>query len=369
MTRIVVLCDGTWNSPDMKDTTHVHALSELLASDDDQVVKYFSGVGVNDPKEEGGTFVGRGINRILGGATGFGLGKKVREAYKFIADTYKDGDEIYLFGFSRGAYTARSVAGMIRKCGIIKKTNAWALRRAFNLYRKTGEHNAPDRIVIRDARARMSPDFATSKKDQETRKKPNVPIVNVAYVGVWDTVGAKGIPTPLFGVFATLYNRRYAFHDNELSSLVQGARHAVAIDERRVFYVPSLWRNLPTLNQNLPGEAYQQKWFVGDHGVVGGSVETDPVSCFTLKWVAEGAERLTYKPGTSLDHIGADALADLDRLNNPSKIYQLAGNLLQWRQGIEADIDTDPNARARVRGREDYRPQSLNKVLPNWLQN
>ena len=369
MTRIVVLCDGTWNSPDMEDTTHVHALSELLANDDDQIVKYFNGVGVNDPQEQNGTFVGRGINRILGGATGFGLGKKVREAYKFIADNYKDGDEIYLFGFSRGAYTARSVAGMIRKCGIIENTGAWSLRRAFNLYRKTGEQNHPDRIVIRDARARMSPKFATSTKDQGTRKNGPVPLVNIAYVGVWDTVGAKGIPTPLFGIFATLYNRRYAFHDAELSSLVRSARHAVAVDERRVFYVPTLWDNIASLNAKRDGEPYQQKWFVGDHGVVGGSVNTDDVSCFTLKWIAEGATSLSYKPGKTLEHATANAAADLTRLSeDPGTIYKIARDFLQWRHGIEKDVDTDPTVKDRVTARGDYRPDSLNKVLPAWLQ-
>lgn len=368
MTRIVVLCDGTWNSPDMKDTTHVHALSQLLAEDGDQIVKYFNGVGVNDPEEKGGTFVGKGLNKLLGGATGFGLGKKVREAYKFIADNYKDGDELYLFGFSRGAYTARSVAGMIRKCGIIENTGGWALRRAFNLYRKTGEHNAPDRIVIREARARMSPNFATSTKDRDTRTGPKVPIVNIAYVGVWDTVGAKGIPEPLFGLFARLYNRRYAFHDAELSSLVKAARHAVAIDERRVFYVPTMWKNLDRLNTEGGGAPYQQLWFVGDHGVVGGSAGTDPVSCYTLKWVAEGAPGLTLKDGKSLDHTGANANADLAHLNNPSLVYKIADDLLQWRGGVEQDGDTHPTAKGRVQTREDYRPQSLRKLIPSWVQ-
>jgi len=369
MTRIVVLCDGTWNSPDMQDTTHVDELNKLLNHDDpNQIVKYFNGVGVNDPKEEGGTFVGRGINKVLGGATGFGLGKKVREAYTFIAENYKDGDEIYLFGFSRGAYTARSVAGMIRKCGIVENTSRWSIQKAFNLYRKTGEHNAPDRTVIREARAKMSPHFATSEKDRDTRPGGPVPIVNIAYVGVWDTVGARGIPTPLFGIFAKIFNRRYAFHDTELSSLVQAARHAVAIDERRVFYVPALWGNLPRLNAESSGAPYQQIWFVGDHGVVGGSAGTDPVSCFTLKWVAEGASALTYKPGKSLDHPGADALSDLNHLNNPRSIYKIADSLLQWRTGIKADPDTHPTARDRARAREDYRPESLKDLLPAWLQ-
>ena len=367
MTRIVVLCDGTWNSPDMKDTTHVHELSNLLKNDADQKVKYFSGVGVNDPNEEGGGFVGRGLNKVLGGATGFGLGKKVKEAYKFIADNYKDGDEIYLFGFSRGAYTARSVAGMIRKCGIIEDTRPRFIRRAFRLYRKTGDHNTPDRIVIREARAKMSPNFATSLRDQETRLGPKVPIVNIAYVGVWDTVGQRGIPTQLFGLFAKAWNNLYAFHDTALSSLVKAARHAVAIDERRVFYEPALWENLPELNARSTGSPYQQMWFVGDHGVVGGSAGTDPVSCFTLKWVVEGAKNLTLQPGKSLDHPGADILADLDHLKNPKTVYKIATDLLKWRLGAAPEVNVHTSARDRAKARADYRPDSLKDYLQSWL--
>ncbi|MEL6450849.1 MAG: DUF2235 domain-containing protein [Pseudomonadota bacterium] len=367
MTRIVVLCDGTWNSPDMKDTTHVHALSQMLADTPDQKVKYFDGVGVNDPKEEGGTFVGRGFNKVFGGATGFGLGKKVKEAYTFVAENYKDGDEVYLFGFSRGAYTARSVAGMIRKCGIIEDTSPRAVRKAFRLYRKTGDHNAPDRLLIREERAAMSPHFATSEKDRDTRKGGPVPIVNIAFVGVWDTVGQRGIPTQLFGIFARIWNNFYAFHDTDLSSLVKAARHAVALDERRVFYQPALWDNLADLNARAGAAPFHQRWFVGDHGVVGGSAETDAVSCYTLKWVAEGAPALTYKPGMSLDHADADILSDLNHLNEPKTVYKIASDLLQWRGELENEAAADPTVRDRVRGRGDYRPGTLQRLVDGWL--
>lgn len=366
MTRIVVLCDGTWNSPDMEDTTHVYALSQILERSDDQKVQYFTGVGTNEPKEEGGSFVGRGLNRVLGGVTGFGLGKKVKEAYKFIADNYKDGDEIYLFGFSRGAYTARSVAGMIRKCGIIEKTNRRGINKAFRLYRKTGDHNHPDRDHIRELRANMSPGFATSTTDRDGRKGAPVPIVNIAYVGVWDTVGARGIPAALFGVLATVWNRFYAFHDTDLSSLVSSARHAVAVDERRVFYEPALWGNLERLNKEAKATKYEQLWFVGDHAIVGGSAGTDPVSCYTLKWVAEAAN-LELKEGQSLDYSGADIASPLPRLNDPKPIYKIASDLLQWRKGAGSDSEVHTTVRDRVSARGDYRPGSLKALLNSWL--
>ena len=363
MTKIIVLCDGTWNSPDMEDTTHVYALSKCMKNDGvEQKVAYFRGIGANMPREEGGSFVGNGINRILGGATGFGLGAKVREAYKFIAENYKDGDEIYLFGFSRGAYTARSVAGMLRKCGIVDYPSDLRVNRAFRLYRRAGKDNHPDRFHIRQARAALSPRFATSKKDQETRKDGPVPIVNVAYVGVWDTVGARGVPVALFGWLGAVFNRLYAFHDTDLSSLVRSARHALAVDERRVFYEPAMWDNLEKLNESVGERRYEQLWFVGDHGVVGGSVNTDPVSCVTLKWVADGAD-LDFEPCADLD-AEKDMLAPLDRLKkDPKNLYLIAKDLFQWRRGIRSAQDVHPTVRERFDGDESYRPGSLSGIF------
>lgn len=365
MKRIVVLCDGTWNSPDMTDTTHVHQLSQMLDRSDAQIFEYFTGVGVNQPREQGGFFVGRGLNKILGGATGFGLGKKVKEAYTYIARNYEAGDEIYLFGFSRGAYTARSVAGMIRKAGIVANPSAGNVRKAFRLYRKRGDRNHPDKDHIQRKRAQLSPHFATSEADQRARRG-SVPLVKIAYVGVWDTVGQRGIPEQLLGPLAAVWNGLYAFHDTALSSLVQRARHAVAVDERRAFYQPARWENLATLNQRAGGTRYEQTWFVGDHGVVGGSAGTDAVSCFTLKWVVEGAPAISLKPDHTLAHPEANILAALDHLDNPKLFYKVASDLLKWRSGISSEADTHASVRERVEGRSDYSPKSLGALLAQW---
>ena len=113
MTRIAIFCDGTWNSPDIQEPTSVHKLKQALVSDParGQVAAYFQGIGT-DERFDGP--VKRFLNRWGGGAFGWGLDAKVKQAYQFLAQAYQDGDEIYLFGFSRGAFTARSVAGMIR---------------------------------------------------------------------------------------------------------------------------------------------------------------------------------------------------------------------------------------------------------------
>lgn len=367
MKRIVVLCDGTWNSPDIKDPTHLPELAVSLAVTDDQVVKYFSGVGVNDDQRFE-TWLGRSVNRIFGGATGWGLGAKVKAAYRAIAETYEEGDEIYLFGFSRGAFTARSLAGMVRKCGIIDDLSPKGIKRAFRLYRKTGEHNAPDRPHIQEARAQMSPRFATSLKDQQKRPAP-VPLVKIAYVGVWDTVGARGIPVAVFGAVADLWNRQYRFHDMALSSSVVGARHAVAADEKRRFFEPTLWDNTAALNAAADSTGasmpYQQRWFVGDHAVVGGSAGTDPLSVFARNWILEGAPALTWRDGKDPTDDGADHLFDTPRLSDPGGVYGIVSSLLDWRRDPRELTDLHDSAQRRLADQPAYRPESLMRFFPS----
>ncbi|MEL7126272.1 MAG: DUF2235 domain-containing protein [Pseudomonadota bacterium] len=359
MKRIVILCDGTWNSPDIEDTTHLPELALALETSSRQVVKYFSGVGVNDDARFS-NIVTRGVNRVLGGATGYGLGAKVKAAYAAIAEIYEPDDEIYLFGFSRGAFTARSVAGMIRKCGIIDDLSKRGIRRAFRLYRKRGEGNAPDAPGIQAARAAMSTRFATSQDDSDARATP-VPIVNIAYLGVWDTVGARGIPTALFGAVASLWNRQYQFHDTTLSRLVRSARHAVAADEQRRFYEPALWDNVDRLSGSAPPDdaPYQQRWFVGDHSIVGGSAKTDALSVFPKLWVVEGAPDLTWRPGKAPGADGADHRFATRRLIDPGGFYKLALSLLDWRRDPTEMTRLHDSTAARLRDLPDYRPESL----------
>ena len=228
-----------------------------------QVAAYFPGIGTD--RRFDGPFK-RFLNKYAGGAFGWGLDAKVKQAYQFLAQAYQPGDEIYLFGFSRGAFTARSVAGMIRKCGIISDTSTDGVNAAFELYRKRGARNHPDAAHIREARRAMSPRFATSDSDMAWRSDTSR-LVTISYLGVWDTVGARGIPPSILGPIATLWNRQYKFHDMALSSLVQSARHALALDERRVLYKPAKWDNLDGekgLNHGDTGplRPYQQMWFV-----------------------------------------------------------------------------------------------------------
>lgn len=147
MTRIAIFCDGTWNSSDIDETTSVYKLQNLLENDPTkgQVCAYFAGIGTDDRFDNG---LQKFFNRWGGGVFGWGLDGKVKQAYQFLCHAYQPDDEIYLFGFSRGAYTARSVAGMIRKCGLIDNPTTERINEAFALYRKKGLTTVPINLIL-----------------------------------------------------------------------------------------------------------------------------------------------------------------------------------------------------------------------------
>lgn len=304
MKRIAIFCDGTWNRSDAVSPTNVVQLAQAVkptANDGiKQVTIYLQGVGS-----------GRGVGRfsqwadkVVGGIFGTGLLNNIEEAYRALVLLYEPGDQIYIFGFSRGAYTARSLAGLIRKAGILPRRRLGALPNAIRLYKQGGADNGPDEPHIQRVRALLSPHVATSDKDAKARTR-QVDVLRIAYLGVWDTVGALGVPTALSHIglpeaWIRWWNRRHAFHDTDLSSSVAMARHAVSIDEERATFPPALWSNLedtadgPGLNSRYPptsGEEakYQQLWFAGDHGSVGGGGDFVGLSNITLTWIAKGA--------------------------------------------------------------------------------
>jgi uncharacterized protein (DUF2235 family) len=288
MKRIVILCDGTWRRSDAPYPTNVVRLAQAV-SRRDQVVRYLPGVGSG----RGSTTMARLADRMLGGAMGLGLDASIEAAYRFLALNHEPGDEIHLFGFSRGAYTARSLVGLLRTCGLPDGRDLRHVREAMDLYRRRGPGAHPDDPTPRAFRAEVSP-MATGELEALERRAPRL---RVAYLGVWDTVGALGVPTrtPL----GERLNRAFAFHDTRLSAMVRRARHAVAIDERRPSFAPTLWE------PPEESDCYQQKWFPGDHGAVGGGGAVTGLSAAALLWIAEGAR----EAGLALDARALDALA------------------------------------------------------------
>lgn len=270
MRRLIIGCDGTWNSADQQRggtpcPSNVVRLIHRVAKRDDQVtqiIHYDQGVGT-----------GNWLDRWSGGAFGRGLEENVHDAYRFLIANYQPGDEIYLFGFSRGAFTARSVAGMIRKCGILKRASANHYAAALALYRDSAAPDAPGPCSFRRSHCVFE----------------GAPIA-IKFVGVWDTVGALGIP--LRGL-RSLTRRKYQFHDTELSGQVEFACHALAIDEQRAPFEPTLW-----MDKKKPDQLVKQVWFSGVHTDVGGGCSEAGLSDIALQWMMDNAREagLRFEP-------------------------------------------------------------------------
>ena len=308
MRRLLIFCDGTWNKETADQTTNVVTAASYVppvASDGvNQLVCYVPGVGT--------TFVVSRIETVFAGAFGWGLFDRIADAYRFLVYNYQPGDEIYIFGFSRGAFTARSLGGLIRKCGISTKASRGSIKKAYDFYHRKDVH--PDDPEAIQFRAVNSPDTIMKDLDRDWRRAngyavPDLPNFTIRYIGVWDTVGALGVPK--YVLLGNLLNRKHQFHDLDLSSTVVAARQALAIDEDRIEFEPAPWDNLPTLNQ-IPGRAgnYIQHWFPGDHGSVGGGGDITGLSTRTLSWILEGAVE------QGLD-FPADVLANWTALADP----------------------------------------------------
>jgi uncharacterized protein (DUF2235 family) len=266
MKRLILCCDGTWNRADQAKAegdgparptpTNVVKLAYRVAKRDGeipQLVFYDQGVGT-----------GNFLDRVLGGAFGHGLDENIFDAYRFLMANYEAGDELYFFGFSRGAYTARSIGGMIRKCGILKRSSFEEYANAMQLYRSEAKPDEPEAVAFR-------------RKHSITSGEP----IPIRFVGVWDTVGSLGIP--LRGL-RWLTFRKHAFHDTELSSLVSHACHALAIDELRAPFEPTLWTAKPK-----EGQTVEQVWFSGVHSDIGGGYNDSSSSDVALGWMLERA--------------------------------------------------------------------------------
>jgi uncharacterized protein (DUF2235 family) len=226
MKRIVIACDGTWNRLDADRQTNVAKLAEAVlpvAPDGvPQVVCHLDGVGSG----RGTGRVARAIDRALGGTFGVGLEATLADAYRFLVFAYAPGDDVQLFGFSRGAYTARSLAGLIRVCGILERRHADAIPAALARYRAGG---SADGALALAFRARHAAHVTTGTAEAKYRSACGLPAgmpLRIGYLGVWDTVGALGVPAHL--ALAARLNRGLQFHDTALSPMVAAARHAVA---------------------------------------------------------------------------------------------------------------------------------------------
>lgn len=292
MKRLIFCCDGTWSGASSPGATNVLQVAQALAAMDQgpvpQVVYYLEGLG-----SAKGSLVSS-LDKYTAGAFGWGLMQDLREAYISLVFNYQPGDEVFIFGFSRGAFTARSLAGLIRTAGILDVEAIEHLDRAVELYRSRSKGTGVDEPLSNEFRAAYSKRFYTSAHDLDYRKAKGgfdparCSAFAIEYMGLWDTVGALGIPSMILG--AGWFNKRYAFHDTRLSGMVKSARHAVAADETVGVLEPTLWRNIQDLEDRTGNKKrYRQEWFPGDHRSVGGGGHVTDLSAISLEWVLEGA--------------------------------------------------------------------------------
>lgn len=326
--RLILCCDGTWNNPEQKHVTNVVKISRAIrpvARDGrQQIVFYDWGVG-----SEGVT------TRLSGGTLGKGLDKNVQDAFRFLVHNYSKGDEIFLFGFSRGGYTARSIAGLIRNAGILKKANAHLIKKAYELYR-----------------SKEKPDAASAKAFRKRYSRE----ANIKFVGVWDTVGSLGIP---LRIARHLNKKKYSFHDTSLSKIIQNACHALAIDEKRRDFKPTLWKRPPKGSQTI-----EQTWFAGVHCDIGGGYKEEGLSDTSLKWMCDRAK----SRGLSFD---AGFLRRSVRPNPNDKLHKSYTGIY-WAKGkhirpigeLPRGLEKiHPSVLMRFRRKRNYRPKNLLSLL------
>ena len=274
--RIIFCADGTWN--DAATNTNVYKIFKAMNFSAEQYPIYDDGVG-----SDGNTLL-----RLLGGAFGEGLDQKIRDGYTRISHLYEKGDSVFVFGFSRGAYVARSLAGMIANCGLpTQNVDDNLTDLAFQAYR---QHDMAQRQQLLN----------------QLKQKYAIDNAGITMVGVWDTVGSLGIPA----IFGGIDLSRYSFLDTQLHPCIKNAYHAVSIDERRSEFPATLWTGQPT-----PGQTIEQVYFTGVHCDVGGGYPETGLSDITLGWMMSKAKALgvDFDPAVYQQYANIDAKHALDQ--------------------------------------------------------
>lgn len=330
--RLVICADGTWNRPEedlQKDVpTNVlrmaRAIRPLAADSLPQHVFYDWGIGSYH-------------NALIGGVTGQGIHKNIMDAYRYIVQNFTPGTDIYLFGFSRGAYTVRSLCGLINNCGILKRPDARLIQQAFDHYKKTGDNWKP-----------------SGAKSVEFRNAHSHESREIRFVGAWDTVGALGVPFSLMGLF----DRKDEFYDTKLGNNVRIARHAMAIDERREDFEPTLW-------DPRDGLDLKQIWFAGSHSDIGGGYPADDqgllASDSALEWMMEQARNAGLDIEEHLP-AGINPSARARLHNSRRHVFRFARPLIRNLKPDDFETAIHPSVAERWRKNPDYRPPNLKQI-------
>lgn len=305
--KLIACCDGTWMDSDngwvkgswfggpghLQTPSNITRIGRAILAEDKshhpQIVYYQSGVG------NGSTF----LERLVGGGTGEGIGEHIREAYGFLSNNYTPGDSIFLLGFSRGAFTARSIGGLIGGIGLLEKEGMPWFYAIFKDWENAGVKNYKPMIL------KYIPDFSIVSPPHdiksylegyrsELKKRGLTRDVEIQAIGVWDTVGALGIPTMPFLKKLGLpdFLHEYKFLDVKIDNHIKHAFHALALDEQRAPFSPTIWERPESCTTEL-----KQVWFPGVHSNVGGSYDDTGIADISLAWMMSNLKQwIDFKP-------------------------------------------------------------------------
>lgn len=384
MKRLVLFFDGTWNKETEKDqVTNIVRLKQLveIANTDPmlnrgvpQRIFYDRGVGT------GGL-----VDRVLGGGLGVGLSENVKQGYRFLSQFYEGArrdkgaddpdrgpDQIHVFGFSRGAFTARSLAGFVAAAGLLRKDacDEENLERAWRYYRTPVKERMP--------------------AEKAALEYLCTPDVRITVVGVFDTVGSLGIPTGMAGNWVGSFDH---FHDTKLGSSIDHAFHALALDEHRSPFVPALFAR----PDHMGNKTVEQAWFPGVHSDIGGGYAPDgkgrtSIADLSLHWMVARLRRVpgglcladppppSADPADSHDSLGwfvLDRLRPMYRLidglpmtppppKGPHGTHALRFPDISWHERVHRSVLDLMIATSRG-GRKPYRPPQILAAVPRLL--
>ncbi|MEO7149935.1 MAG: DUF2235 domain-containing protein [Rhodanobacteraceae bacterium] len=342
--RLVILFDGTWSKAETQ--TNVERLWKLIAARDaqgrEQICEYLAGVGVEP-----------GLGHLLGGAFGRGLADSVKEGYQWLAQHWREGDEVWLFGFSRGAYATRSVSGLVHKCGLLKpdangQVTSGMVDAAYAFYEKNTPYDDPQAIAFRAQHSRE---------------------IGIHFIGVWETVGELGIPD--VASWFPYARSSYRFHDTELSGNVRNAYQALALDEHRADFAPTKWTSQPASATPI---AVEQRWFIGAHSDVGGGEKADGAGRspdllpdITLAWM----QRKAIDAALACNAIFLPTVDAYTATSNDSYrqfmygLYRIFKRPYNRAIGGGVNETVDDTVWRRWQAAADYRPPSLVTALRN----
>jgi uncharacterized protein (DUF2235 family) len=338
MKRLIVCCDGTWQKLDNPYPTNVVKMAQaIMPFDKDnipQIVYYGEGIGTehSDTKVWG--------SELWEGALGWGIDDKIKDAYRFLCLNCSCGDEIYLFGFSRGAYTVRCLAGLIYNSGLLRREFIRKIPEAYELYRNRDKSTHPtkgEKAIL----------FRQQYADN----------VGIKVLACWDTVGSLGIPDLIpYLRIDNILNAKYEFFNTEINPRIEKAFHATAVDEiRKTFNVTGM-----EPNSKCSPDQVKQVWFPGGHGCVGGGTEdTRGLSDATLVWMMKQVGDLGLALDVTKIEGGIAPKYDTPFDCKPDFLSALGGEISRT---VQCDFSgLHDSVKKRWRADFKYRPKNLYK--------